>query len=184
MSQPETLHAHLYAGPGTGKSTTGALVFGSLKKRNHNAELPGEYAKDLTWENASGKLAFQPYVTAKQLWRLHRLEGQVDVTVNDTSILLALIYGSEEGGVTPAFRAWVLDAYRKMNTLNIFLERNPNRPYNPKGRNQTQEQAEAADAKIKALLEDNGLPYHSFFVDKDDSYHVGEIVNLIESHLR
>lgn len=179
----ETLYVHFYGGPGTGKSTTTALAFGALKKRGHNVEMAHEYAKDLTWEQAFGKLSFQPYVTAKQMWRMHRLEGQVDAVLTDTSTLLAFIYGTEAGGVTPAFKTWVLDEYRRMNTLNIFLERNPERFYNPKGRNQTKEAAEAADAEIKSLLDRNAIPHTSFFVDKDDNYHVGEIVTLIESKL-
>jgi len=47
MSKP--LIVDFFAGPGAGKSTTAADVFAKLKWRGVNAELIGEYAKDLTW---------------------------------------------------------------------------------------------------------------------------------------
>src|SRR5262245_20723095 len=61
-----TLTVNLFGGPGCGKSTNAALVFGKLKNDGINVELVTEFAKELTWEGRSGALRFQPYVTAKQ----------------------------------------------------------------------------------------------------------------------
>lgn len=177
------LEVTLFSGPGTGKSTTASLVFGRLKQRGHNTELSHEYAKDLTWEKAFDKLSYQPYVTAKQLWRLERLKNQVDVIVTDTSTLLCAIYGKEDGGFTPAFWNWVVDDYKRRNTLNIFLRRDPNRPYNPKGRNQTEEQAKEADDKIYDLLLNNKIDFYILDVDQENHSHVDEIVGIVEDEL-
>lgn len=183
MCRCGTLRATFHAGPGAGKSTTNALVFGALKQRGHNVEMAHEFAKDLTWEGAAGKLAFQPYVAAKQMWRERRLDGQVEAILSDTSTLLSLIYGTEEGGATPAFCAWLVDDYKRHNRLDFFLERDPTRAYNPKGRNQTQEQAEAKDAEIKSMLLDNNIAFETVQVDKDNNSHVGYIVDRIERAL-
>jgi hypothetical protein len=179
-----TLHVEFLAGPGTGKSTTNALVFGSLKKRGRNAELSPEYAKELAWKGILGtELVDQVEIAAEQRHRHRALEGKVEVTLSDTSILLGLIYGNLASGMTPKFRNWLVDEHRRMNTLTIFLERNPDRAYNAAGRGQSKEEAEALDLEIKTLLDDYHVPYTPIYVDKDDSYHVGKIVQLIEDRL-
>lgn len=174
-----TLFVHLYGGPGTGKSTTAALVFGALKQAGRNVELVTEYAKDLTWEGAHGKLAFQPLVAAKQMWRDERLDGQVDAVITDTSPLLSLIYGDRG----PEFRAWIDAEYARRETLNIFLRRDPSRAYNPAGRSQTEPEAQLADCEIRGLLRSLGLPFVQVEVDKDENSHVHAILRFISDRL-
>lgn len=155
-----TLHVRLHGGPASGKSTTRAEVFALLKKRDLNVEDVPEYAKNLVWEAANGKLGFQPYIMGKQMWHMRRLEGQVDAIITDTSTLLSLIYGGPENGVTPEFRKYIIAEYRATNGLDFFLERNPNIPYEGVGRNQkTLEEAQAFDQQIMDLLDEVGVPY-------------------------
>lgn len=179
----DTLVVHLYGGPGTGKSTSRALIFGALKQRGRNVEEAAEYAKDLVWAQEFRRLQFQPFVTAEQMWRVRRCTGQVEAIITDTSTLLALIYGDEAGGVTPAFKEWVVDDYKRQNSLNIFLTRDPSRPYNPQGRNQSEAQAHEADENIRDLLTTNGIPFITMRVDKNNSAHVNSIVDVIEHRL-
>jgi hypothetical protein len=183
MHQKGTLKVGFYGGPGTGKSTTTALVFGALKQRGRNVEMAHEYAKDLVWEGRAAALQYQPYVIAKQMWRERRLEGQVDAILTDTSILYSFVYGDENNGVTPAFQEWVLDEYANSNRLDFFLTRDPNRDYNPRGRTQSQEEAEALDAEIQTLLIDARADFEVVQVDKDGNSHVDYIVNKIEQTL-
>lgn len=184
MERTGTLVVTLYGGPGTGKSTTRALVFGELKQRGRNVEEAPEYAKELVWEKSSGKLGFQPYIIAKQMWRTRRLDGQVDAVITDTSTLLSLIYGGPENGVTPAFRNWVLDEYKSRNGLDFYLTRDPSRPYNPKGRTQQSlSEAEQADEQIKTLLDTNNIHYSEIQVDKDGNSHVTAIADAVEQVL-
>lgn len=179
----KTLLVTVHGGPGIGKSTTAALVFARLKQLGYNVENGHEYAKDLTWEKAFGKLGYQPYVTAKQLWRYERLEGQVEAIITDTWSLLALIYGDESNGVTDTFREWLIEDYRRRNTLDILLCRDPSRTYSTSGRNQTKEEAEAIDSKIFQLLTDYVGDFHTLTVDKEENSHVDEIVRLVEKRL-
>lgn len=145
-----TLVCNLFAGPGAGKSTTAALVFAELKKQGFEVELAHEYAKDLTWEERHKTIRFQPYVTAKQMWRVHRLLGQVDVVITDSPILFATIYQGE--GYTQAFEDYVVDAFRSWNNINFFLERSVDKKYSAKGRRQTEQEAIKLDKIVFDML--------------------------------
>lgn len=177
------LTAVLYGGPGTGKSTTAAAVFAELKQRGHNVELVTEFAKDLTWEQAHGKLAHQPYLTAKQMWRLDRLTDQVQAVVTDTSTLLSTVYGGPENGVTPAFREWLIEDYLSRRTVNFFLQRDPSRAYNTKGRSQTETEAVAADSQIRRLLHNLKITHYTIHLSKGFPNAVQEISDIVEYRL-
>jgi hypothetical protein len=145
-----TLVTNLYGGPGTGKSTIAALVFGKLKLRGIRAELATEYAKELTWEERHSTLEVQEYVMAKQLMRLRRVEGKVDVVVSDSPILQGLAYAR------PRDAAWaehLVNLHREMDTFDIFLRRNPDKTYDEAGRNQSRTEAEKLDGDIERILE-------------------------------
>jgi hypothetical protein len=179
-----TLRVTFYGGPGTGKSTTNALVFGRLKQRGLNVEMSHEYAKDLVWEKRDGALGFQPYIIAKQLWREKRLDGQVDAILTDTSTLFSFIYGTPDNGVTPAFKNWVIDEYRAENRLDFFLERDYSREYDPNGRTQkTIEEAAQADRDIRKLINHFGLEVVPIQVDTEGNGHIDTIAKKIESVL-
>jgi molybdopterin-guanine dinucleotide biosynthesis protein len=176
----QPLVATLYGGPGTGKSTTCAAVFAALKQKGYNVEIAHEYAKDLTWEGRTTALGFQPYVAVKQMYREHRLYGQVDAIITDTSTLLSLIHGKNN---TPAFEAWIVDEYKRKRTLNIFIERDPSRPYNVRGRSQTATEATKLDRRIRHMLESNGVPYLPIRMNKDTDSHTDFIIRMVEAGL-
>lgn len=173
----ELLRVSIYGGPGSGKSTTRAESFAILKKDHVEIEEVGEVAKDYVWEKALGKLEFQPLMMAKQMWRERRLEGQVDAIITDTSTLLSLIYGAEEHGVTPEFREWIIAEYLKALRLDFFLERNPNIPYNPNGRNQGDlETARVYDDGILRVLDEVGMPYHRVTLNEFTARYIADTV--------
>ena len=51
----------------------------------------------------------------------------------------------------------IYEAKKYKNTYNLFVNRF--KPYNPNGRNQTEEEAKEIDRKIKAFLTDNNLEF-------------------------
>lgn len=169
-----TLVVNLFAGPGAGKSTTAAGAFYHLKHTNCNVEMAHEFAKDLTWEDRGRTLRFQPYVAAKQIWRVHRLLGQVDAVITDSPIILSTVYKGE--GYTPAFEAYVLDTFREWDTLNIFLLRDNERGYNPRGRSQNETEAIGLDCKIWSTLDHHDIRFHTVTVSPDAARHVAELV--------
>jgi hypothetical protein len=170
-----SLVINLYGGPGTGKSTTAALVFGLLKTLGVNAELVTEYAKDRVWDEHFAIFSNQIYLFGKQYHRLHRLVGKVDVIVTDAPILLSLFYGTN---VPDSFRQLVYDTYSSMKNLDVFLRRK--KPYNPAGRMQSEEQAKDIDVKLAELLTSRGIPISSVDGDGDAPW---TIVKMALPHL-
>lgn len=142
---------NLFAGPGTGKSTTAAALFAELKYRGVNCEYIPEFAKDAAWEGNRDKLfAQQDMIFAEQHWRIARVIDEVDLLVTDCPLLMGLVYIPDDYHA-PSLRNLVIETHDKYSTgkyqsLNVFLKRN--KPYNPKGRLQTEEGAKALDAEI------------------------------------
>lgn len=148
-----------YAGPGTGKSTTATAVFTELKQLGVNCEYIPEYAKDATWELRGPKVFdAQEYIFGKQHFRIARVAAEVDIIITDAPLLLGLIY-IPEGFQLPSLSDTIREAYELYDNLDVFLERN--KPYNPAGRHQTLEEAQALDVRIKRMLEETSKSFFS-----------------------
>lgn len=156
----KTLIVNLYAGPGAGKSTAAAYIFARLKQRGINAEYVTEYAKDVTWEGASDKLKCQIYVTGKQVYRMQRVCGKVDVIVTDSPIALGYAYTDDV-----LLKKLCVSEARKFSQyeLNVFIKRT--KKYMHAGRNQTEDEAIKLDSEIKQMLWDNGFVFNETEID-------------------
>lgn len=152
-----TIIVNLYGGPGTGKSSGAAYIFAKLKMAGVDTEYVTEFAKDKVWEGSQKVFKCQFYITGKQTFRVSRCFGEVDVIVTDSPIRLGKIY-ADRIGRTQLGLACVeeADQYRG-NTIEIFLERV--KPYNPNGRNQTEEESKEIDKTIRKMLDEQGVPY-------------------------
>lgn len=147
---------NLFGGPGCGKSTGAAFIFAKLKMAGVNAELVTEFAKDKTWEHNSKALTCQPYVFGKQSYRMDRCADEVDIIVTDSPLFLSAMY-NDDGDIEPEFTKTVIKKFNKFNNFNYLLKRV--KQYNPKGRNQTEEEAIVLDNKIKQNLDKFGIEY-------------------------
>lgn len=149
------LIVNLFAGPGTGKSSTAAGLFSELKWRGRTTEMALEFAKDKVWEKSTAVLDNQIYIFGKQHHRIWRLREQVEVVVTDSPILLSLIYGAEN--TSKQFHELVLYEHDQLRNLNVFLERL--KAYDPKGRLQTEEKAREIDEQVQVMLDENDENY-------------------------
>jgi hypothetical protein len=123
-----------------------------------NCELITEYAKDKTWEKNHTALGNQLYISANQIYKQERVEGQVDVIVTDSPIILGLFYWSDDNkDKTTYYKRLIFEIFNEKNNLNIYVRRK--KAYNPIGRNQTEDEAKALDNKIGDFLTDNKLIY-------------------------
>lgn len=155
---------NLFGPPGSGKSTGAAEVFAALKKSGVNAELVTEFAKDKTWEHNATALGCQEYVFGKQSYRLARCRNDVDVIVTDSPLPLSIIYNTNPA-LGSKFNEVVLNIFNTYSNYNYYINRV--KPYNPKGRNQTEAESDALGEPIKNLLAMGGIEYRT--VDGDDA---------------
>lgn len=149
---------NLFAGPGSGKSTTCAGVFSKLKLTGVNCEMALEYAKDKVWENSLDVLDDQIYVFGKQLHRLNRLKNKVDVIITDSPILLSIIYNKEASNYLDDL---VIEQFHKFNNLNYYVVRDET--FNTKGRLQNHEESMEKDIEIKTLLNEHNISYTTVY---------------------
>ena len=147
---------NLFGGPGCGKSTGAAYIFSLLKMKGMNVELVTEFAKDKTWEHNSKALTCQPYVFGKQSYRMDRCADEVDIIITDSPLFLSAMYNFDSN-IEPEFTQTVIKKFNEFENYNFFLKRL--KEYNPKGRNQTEEEAKELDNKIKTNLNKFNIEY-------------------------
>lgn len=149
MENSKPIVINLFAGPGAGKSTGAAYIFSQLKMLGINCEYISEFAKDKTWEGNLFALSCQEYVFGKQSYRLFRCADKVDVIITDSPIILSIIYNHDEV-LGEDFNNVVLKKFNSYNNLNYFIKRD--KPYQPIGRNETENEAKNIDNTIKDFL--------------------------------
>ena len=147
---------NLFGGPGCGKSTGAAYIFSLLKMKGMNVELVTEFAKDKTWEHNSKALTCQPFVFGKQSYRMDRCADEVDIIITDSPLFLSAMYNFDSN-IEPEFTQTVIKKFNEFENYNFFLKRL--KEYNPKGRNQTEEEAKELDNKIKTNLNKFNIEY-------------------------
>lgn len=169
---------NLFGAPGAGKSTGSAEIFAALKKAGINAELVSEFAKDKTWEHNITALSCQEYVFGKQSYRMARCRNDVEVIVTDSPLPLSVIY-NHNPVLDINFERTIFNIFNTYENMNYYINRV--KPYNPKGRNQTEAESDALAAPIKALLYDNNVSFRDINGD-DEGYKsvVEDVLNKIK----
>lgn len=151
-----SLVVNFIAAPSAGKSSLMADVFAKLKWKNIDAEMVTEYAKDLVWEERTQTFKNEIYIFAKQHHRLFRLNNKVDIIITDRPLILSCYYNRAANG-SQLLDQLVLEEFNKFNNLNFFVNRV--KPYNPNGRNQTEDESNAIGVSLKEMLNENNITY-------------------------
>lgn len=142
---------NLLGAPCAGKSTMAAGLFYRLKLLGINAELTGEYAKDLTYSGrfeGSASLEDQIYIFAKQRARIERLVPHCEIIVTDCPLLIGISYYREH--FPDCFRELLLWAFNQHDNLNFFLTRA--NPYSEHGRRQSEDEAQRVHDDMFTML--------------------------------
>lgn len=154
----KTLVINLFGTPSAGKSTGAAYIFAKLKMAGINAELITEFAKDKVWEE--NREVFKPdnqlYIFAKQFFRMNRCSDKVDVIVTDSPLPLSAFYNKSEV-LGDNFNNVVINCFNSFNNISYLVIRN--KPYNPKGRLQTEEESDAMKQPLIDLLDNYNINY-------------------------
>lgn len=165
---------NLFAGPGSGKSTTCAGVFSKLKLAGVNCEMALEYAKDKVWENSLDVLDDQIYVFGKQLHRIKCLKDKVDVIITDSPILLSSIYNKEESNY---FDDLIVEQFRKFNNINYYVVRDES--FDMTGRIHNHEESLEKDDQIKALLSKYDISYKMVYKHNSVDTIVNDVMKIL-----
>lgn len=141
---------NFFAEPAAGKSTAAAGLYNLMKQMGMSVELVSEYAKDLTYEKSYSLLDNQLLILAQQEHRLRRLVGNVEYAITDSPLPLGLAYLSKErdGWMVPT--VWA--AFDQYKNFNVLMKRPDGRAYDPKGRNQTADEAGELKLTVEALF--------------------------------
>lgn len=152
-----------WAGPGTGKSTSAALLYAMAKQAGINAELVREYVKNWAWEKRHISTKDQIYFLGKQSRLEYILHGKVDLIVTDSPVLMGAYYARlfssarVARGIEDLALAFYEDAKEEGHERHhVFLRRS--KKYNPEGRYQTEDEARAVDVGVKQMMVGLKLP--------------------------
>lgn len=159
-----------------------AEIFAKLKWNKIDCEMSPEFAKELVWENRHHTLTDQLYLLGKQNHRLFRVAGKVDVVLVDSPLLLNVVYNELynksddpiQSNFNAALENLVVATKATYNNLNIFLKRT--KPYNPNGRNQTEEESDNLSHIIKNLLDRYETEYVTLNADTDTADMIYNII--------
>lgn len=151
---------NLFGGPGCGKSTTAALVFGKLKLLGCSVELVPEYIKAWAYEKRELDSFDQVYIFAKQQRLEDRvLRAGVQIVVTDSPLYLQCMYARRYGSVGWEELIGLAGKFEeKYPSLNILLKRH-NGKYDTAGRYQTKDEALVVDQEIREFLDGHKIPY-------------------------
>lgn len=161
----KTLIINLFGAPGAGKSTGAAWVFAKLKAAGVDCELVTEFAKDKVWEGNKDLLKCQFYVTGKQVWKIVRCIGKVDVIVTDSPIRIGKWYAKNNN--QPKLAEALTEQANMFNDISIDVFVNRVKPYNPNGRLQTKDESDAIAKEMKQYLEEDGIKLMEINGDED-----------------
>ena len=152
---------NLFGGSGIGKSTAAAHLFAEMKFRGLHCELVREYVKTWAWQNKQVGPYDQMYLLGKQSKYESLLYDKVDYIITDSPLLLCPIYERYHTGkdlIAPAALNFLSNAKSKGVThINFLLQRV--KPFDPRGRYETAEQAINVDSYVKSYLLENNIPF-------------------------
>lgn len=173
----KTIIVNLFGAPGAGKSTGAAYIFSKIKMAGVNAELVTEFAKDKVWEESKEVFNNQIYIFGKQSFKISRVMNKVDVIITDSPIILSSFYNSDEM-IQEELDALVMKTFNSYNNMNYFIERV--KPYQEKGRFQTEEESDQIADEVSTLLDEKEVDYEVIAGDTEGyDYIVKQILHKL-----
>lgn len=146
---------NLFGGSGLGKSTTAAGLFHAMKNLGISCELVQEFVKEWAWDGTKIGPYDQLYILGQQSKRESRLYGKVDYIITDSPLLLSPIYEkyyNDYSIVENACHAFLNIAKNNgIQHIDVLLTRN--KPFDTRGRYETEDQAKNVDTVVKEYLD-------------------------------
>ena len=166
--------------PSSGKSSLSALLFAKLKGMNLNVEYSMEVVKLWCYEGKKVDKYCQYMLFGSECYNQSRLFGATEITISDSPVMLTGFYNfyyNGDNSLSQACKGFYKKAEEdKVQVFNFFLPRK--KAYNPKGRYQTQEEADLIAIKLKEWLHNEGYDYEE--LDCEDERRVDAIIDRLK----
>lgn len=163
MPKLDTLYINFVAGPSSGKSTMSALTYVELKSLHKSVEMVQEYAKMLVYMEDYEMLNCQWMVSYRQYQQFKALQGKVEYVCCDSPLVIGMFYNryyQDNVSDIPKTEAMIKSKLAELsNCVYVFLERNPDFPFETEGRMQGEEESKRIDKQMKDLLDELGVEY-------------------------
>lgn len=157
----KTYVVNLLGGSGLGKSTTAALLYGTMKNRGWTSEMVREFVKEWAWEGKKPSAIGQSIIYGRQLERESLLYGKVEYIVTDSPLVLCAVYRSFYYGnqiITPLILKDLEEA-KKMGVEHINFLLHRHKPFDPKGRFEDERTAQKVDKAVRTFLDYHDIQY-------------------------
>ncbi|MFN3611902.1 hypothetical protein [Tepidimonas sp.] len=153
---------NIVGGPGCDKSLYSSAIVLKLHLMHKTVELVPEVAKSLVWQGDLEALRNQYGIALHQFRLLEVLDGQVQYLVTEGGLPQLLYYNARHPDNVcdvDKTRRQILEWYRQFDNVNIFAQRDPDKPYIRAGRLQDENRAREMDKEMRTLLAAEGVKY-------------------------
>jgi predicted ATPase len=144
----------IYGGPGTGKTTFSAELYGALKRTGLHVTLVTEEATTCIQANDMVGLTCQAYLLGASARRLRQVATSYDVVVMEAPLLLNPVYDRDR---SPALRALAEEEHRRYRNLPLLLSPLPREQFTTAGRVHDADSAATQHQAIETYLEALGI---------------------------
>ncbi|MDM7456383.1 MAG: hypothetical protein P3W97_003790 [Tepidimonas sp.] len=153
---------NIVGGPGCDKSLYSSAIVLKLHLMHKTVELVPEVAKSLVWQGDYEALRNQYGIALHQFRLLEVLDGQVHYLVTEGGLPQLLYYNAyhpDNVCDVDKTRRQILEWYRQFDNVNIFAQRDLDKPYVRAGRLQDENRAREMDNEMRTLLASEGIKY-------------------------
>lgn len=164
-----TIVINIAGGPGTGKTTVAAELFGKLKEKGFEVENVSEFAKELVWEGRSEAFDDRLYMHGEQNHRLMQMNDKLDYIITDSPLFLTSVYNNYylKNKFSKSYNKMIdmvaSETFNLYNNKTYLLERNTK--YKVVGRRENQKTAIDIDTALIKYLKDNKIKYKNISLD-------------------
>ena len=176
-----TVLINAYGSPSSGKTTLCARLFAALKDLGINAYLTMEVVKTWCIEGRAVGRYGQYVLFGQEVERQSRLFNKVNIGLVDSPVGLCGFYNWYYSGKTDnSLSVPCKEFYRRaiedgVKIFNFFLT--PQKPYDPRARYQTEEQAQDVHVSLKEWMDNEGYDYIE--LDCSDEKRLEVVMNYI-----